>query len=78
MTLLSKRLSTVVTPKWPLPSVSYLVTCNSAHVVCGVLATLTPVPAVPAIVAVTLPHVIVQTILFQTGKVAVGKVELFT
>ena len=78
ITLLSKRLSTDVTPKWPLPSVSYLVTRHISHVVCGVLATLTPVPAVPAIVAVTLPHVIVQTILFQTGKVAVGKVELFT
>ena len=78
ITLLSKRLSTDVTPKWPLPSVSYLVTCHSAHVVCGVLAALTPVPAVPVIVAVTLPHMIVQTILFQTGEVVVGKVELFT
>ena len=76
--LLSIRLSTVVTTKWPLPGVFYLVTCHNTRVVCGVLTPLTLVPAVPAIVAVTLPHVIVQTILFQTGKLAVVTVEDFT
>ena len=75
--LLRKRLSTVITTKWPLSGVSYLVTCHSTRVVCGVLAQLTPVPAV-TVVAVTLPHAIVQTILLQTGKVAVGTVEHFT
>ena len=29
-----KCLSTVVTTKWPLPSVPYLVTCHISHVVC--------------------------------------------
>ena len=57
---------------------SYLVTCHNTHVVCGVLAPLTFVPAVPAIMAVTMTHVTVQTILFQTGKVAVVTVEDFT
>ena len=75
--LLRKRLSTVITTKWPLSGVSYLVSCHSTRVVCGVLAQLTPVPAV-TVVAVTLPHAIVQTILLQTGKVAVGTVEHFT
>ena len=46
-----------------------------AHLVCGVLAPLTLVFAVPADVTVTLLQVLLQTILSQTGIVAVGTVE---
>ena len=50
-------------------------TSHIAHIVCGVLAPLTHVFAVPADVTVTLLHVLVQMILSQTGIVAVGAVE---
>ena len=50
-------------------------TSHIAHIVCGVLAPLALVFPVPASVTVTLLHVLLQTILFQTGIVAVGAVD---
>ena len=50
--------------------------CYILHNVCGVFAPLTPVAAVPADVAVTLLHVPIQTIVFQTWIVAMGTVEM--
>ena len=74
-TLIRERLSTVVTPEWPFPRVCSVMVLHIAHNVCGVLAPLTLVFPVPADVAVTLPHVLLQTILSQKGIVAVGTVE---
>ena len=70
-----KRLATVVTAEWPLPCVLSLVTCHTRLMVRGVLAPVTLVSAVPADVAVTLLHVLLQTTLSQTCIVAVGAVK---
>ena len=67
-----ERLATVVTAEWPLPRVCSLVTRHILLVVRGELAPLTLVSAVPADVAVTLLHVLLQMILSQTGIVAVA------
>ena len=64
ITLLSKRLATVVTDEWPLLCVFSPMNNNMTLIVRGVLAPLTLVSAVPADVAVTLLHVFVQMILF--------------
>ena len=72
---LRKRLSTVVTLEWPFPRVCSVMTFHIAHIVCGVFAPPTLVFAVSADVAVTLLHMLLQTILSQTGIVAVGTVE---
>ena len=71
----NKRLSTVVTAEWPFPRVCSVMISHMAHLVCGVLAPLTLVFPVPADVAVTLLHVLLQMILSKTDIVAVGAVE---
>ena len=73
-TPMTKRPATVVTNEWPLPRVHSLMARHMTEMVCGVLARLTPVFAVPADVAVAVLHVPVQTILSQTGIVAVDTV----
>ena len=59
----NKRLSTVVTAVRPLPRVCSPMTSHMTLTVGGVLAPLTLVSAVPADGAVTLLHMLVQTIL---------------
>ena len=71
----SKRLATVATPEWPFPRVCSVMTDHIAHFACGVLAPLTLVFTVPADMNVALLQVLLQTILCQTGIVAVGAVE---
>ena len=66
----NKRLSTVVTAVRPLPRVCSPMTSYMTHMVRGVVAPLTLVSAVPADGAVTLLHVLVQTILSQIRRVA--------
>ena len=72
---MTKRPATVVTNEWPLPRVHSLMASHMTEIVCGVLARLTLVPAVTADVAVTVLHVLLQTILSQTCVVAVGAME---
>ena len=71
----NKRLSTFVTAEWPLARVHSLMNYHTTCFVRGVLARLTLVPAVTADVAVTVLHVLLQTILSQTCVVAVGAME---
>ena len=65
----SKRLATVVTAEWPLIRVRSLMHYHTTCFVRGIFAPLTLVSAVPADGAVTLLHVLVQTILSQIRRV---------
>ena len=71
----SKTLATVVTPEGPFSRMSSVMKSQMTSMVRGVFAPLTLVSAVPADVAVTLLNVLLQTILRQTGIVAVGAVD---
>ena len=73
---MSKRLTTVITAVRSIPSVCPSMASHTNCIVCGVLARLTLVPAVPANVAMTPPNVCVKTILSQTHVATVVTEEL--